>query len=123
MMGLAWAPCWVIAGLLPFRFIAGELDPEHIGGPLYAGFICGAVFSALAGVAAGRRGRGEVRPQQAAAWGAASGLFVGVLPFVVGDNGRYQNGWSVAIVATRVVAARIVANRPGEGGGFVPPAF
>jgi hypothetical protein len=116
LMGLAWAPSWVIAGLLPFRLIAGELDPEHIGGPLYAGFICGAVFSALAGVAAGRHRLHELSVSRAAGWGAASGLFVGVLPFVLGDNGRYQNGWSIAIVATSALAAGIAASRRlGEG--------
>jgi hypothetical protein len=120
IMGLAWAGVWVAVGLLPARLIVGELEPEHIGGPLYAGFICGAVFSELAGIASGRRRLDELSSSQAAVWGAASGLFVGVLPFVLGDNGAYQAGWTLAIVATSATAAGIAAGRRrlGEWSSF-----
>ena len=111
MMGLAWAAVWVPAGMVTARLILGELDPEHIGGPLYAGFICGAMFSELAGIASGQRRLDELSPVRAMAWGAASGLFGGVLPFVLGDNGSYQAGWSLTIVAISAIAAGIAAGR------------
>ncbi|HYN09715.1 MAG TPA: hypothetical protein VES67_20200 [Vicinamibacterales bacterium] len=124
MMGLAWAGAWVLAGLLPARLIVGELEPEHIGGPLYAGFICGTVFSELAGMASGRRRLDELSPYRAAAWGALSGLFVGVLPFVLGegDISNYQAVWATTIVATSATAAGIAAGRRRLGEGSIVPA-
>jgi len=109
MMGLAWAGAWVLAGLLPARLIVGELEPEHIGGPLYAGFICGAIFSELAGMASGRRRLDDLSSYRAAAWGAMSGLCVGVLPFVLGDDGSYSAGWATTVVAISSIAAGIAA--------------
>ena len=110
MMGLAWAFAWVPIGVVGARVFVGELDPPHIGGPLYAGFICGSIFSALAGLASGRR-LSEMSSAHAAGWGAASGALAGVIPFVIGDNGSYNNGWATMIVATSSIAAAIVANR------------
>ena len=86
MMGLAWAAVWILISMMAGPFYAGELEPEHIGGPLYAGVICGTIFSGLAGIASGRRRLGELSPSRAAAWGAISGLLVGALPFVIGDQ-------------------------------------
>jgi hypothetical protein len=123
-MGLAWAAAWVLAGLLPARLIVGELEPEHIGGPLYAGFICGTLFAELAGIASGRRRLAELSPYRAAAWGALSGLFVGVLPFVLGsgDISDYQAVWATTIVATSATAAGFAAGRRRLGEGSIFPA-
>jgi hypothetical protein len=85
-MGLAWAAVWVPIGVVAARLIAGELDPEHIGGPLYAGFLCGTVFSAVAGTASGRHRLDELSSARAVACGALSGLLIGALPFVIGDQ-------------------------------------
>jgi hypothetical protein len=121
-IGLSWAVTWVLAGLLPARLIAGNLNPEHIGGPLYAGFACGVLFVELAGSASGRRRLNELSSYRAAFHGAVGGLFVGVLPFVIGDNGRYQSGWSLLIVAAAATLAGIVARR-WLGEGSVLPAL
>jgi hypothetical protein len=86
MMGLAWATAWVPIGVFGGRLVAGEVEPEHIGGPLYAGLLCGSVFSAVAGIASARRWLGELSLWRAGAWGAVSGAVVGVLPFVIGDQ-------------------------------------
>jgi hypothetical protein len=86
VMGLAWAAAWIPVGVLAGLVIVGEAEPEHIGGPLYAGFLCGALFAAVAGIAAGRRRLDELSVAQAGARGAVSGLLVGVLPFVLGGN-------------------------------------
>ena len=66
--------------------IVGETEPEHIGGGLYGGFLCGLVFCAIAGFASGRCRLAEFSYVRAAAWGAVSGLMVGALPFVLGDS-------------------------------------
>jgi hypothetical protein len=79
MMGLAWAAAWVPVGSLAGWLMVGELDPEWIGGPLYAGFLCGAMFSAVAGIADGRRDLDEMALPRSGARGALSGLLVGTL--------------------------------------------
>jgi len=112
MMGLAWAGAWLPFGVLGGPLYAGELEPEHLGGPLYAGFVCGLVFAAVSGFASGRR-LGELSAYRAAAWGAVTGLFVGVLPFVMGggDTSDAQAGWMTLIVALIASAAAIAASR------------
>ena len=86
LMGLAWAAVWLAAGLVLGPLYAGELEPEHIGGPLYAGFIAGMLFSAIAGLASGRRRLADLSPLRAGAYGALVGAVVGLLPFVIGDQ-------------------------------------
>jgi hypothetical protein len=86
MMGFAWAAVWVPAGMIGGQIVVGELEPEHIGGPLYASVLCGAIFSALAGVASGRRRLGDLSFAQAATRGGLTGLVVGALPFLIGDQ-------------------------------------
>ena len=112
MMGLAWAGAWLPFGVVGGPLYAGELEPEHLGGPLYAGFACGLVFAAVSGFASGRR-LGELTAYQAAAWGAVSGLFTGMLPFVLGEGHAtdYEAAWSMAIVATSSIAAGLAASR------------
>lgn len=87
MMGLAWAGAWLPIGIVAARLVVvGDLDPEHIGGPLIAGFLYGAAFSAVAGIASGRRRLDDLSLSRAAASGAVSGLLVDVLLFVLEDN-------------------------------------
>jgi hypothetical protein len=83
LMGMAWAAAWVPVGSVVGWMIVGELEPEWIGGPLYAGFVCGAVFASVAGIAGGRRRLDEMSLTRAGARGAVSGLLVGSLWLVV----------------------------------------
>ena len=83
MMGLAWAAAWVPVGSLAGWLMVGELEPEHIGGSLYAGFLCGAMFSIVTGIADGRRGLAEMSLSRSAGRGAVSGLLGGALWLVV----------------------------------------
>ena len=99
MMGLAWAVVWVPVGMAAGSVIVGELEPEHIGGPLYAAFLCGSIFSAVAGIASRRRRLGELSFSRAAASGAVSGLLIGMLPFVLGDQkGSERPLWILPVV-------------------------
>ena len=72
--------------MLTGRLIVGEVEPEHVGGALYPSFLCGALFSALSGIATGRVRLDDLSVSRAAAWGAVSGVLVGALPFVLGDQ-------------------------------------
>lgn len=82
LMGLAWAGAWVPVGALAGGLIVGEVEPEHIGGPLYAGFLCGAAYSLVSGIAAGRRTLAGISLSLAGVRGMLTGLLVSGL-FVV----------------------------------------
>jgi len=83
LMGLVWAAAWVPVGALVGWLMVGELEPEWIGGPLYAGFLCGAMFSAVTGIAAGRRELDGMSLTQSGIRGAVSGLLAGGLWLIV----------------------------------------
>ena len=82
-MGLAWAAAWVPVGALAGWLIVGEMEPEWIAGPLYAGFLCGAIFSVLAGIADARSALDELSFPRAGSVGAVSGVVAGGLWLVV----------------------------------------
>ena len=77
-MGLGWGAAWGPLALL----IALIVDPDDsmdepwllVG--VLPGFICGAVFSAVTGIANGRRRLEELSFRPAGAWGMLSGLLV-----------------------------------------------
>ena len=83
-MGVIWAVVWAPVGVL----VGLTVDPDEsmdemgvaIGG--YPGFLCGAVFCIVVGGARGHRRFDELSFSRVGAWGAASGLLVGALPFV-----------------------------------------
>ena len=107
LMGLAWAAVWIGAGVVLGPIYAGELEPEHIGGPLYAGFIAGTLFSAVAGLASGRRRLADLSPLRAGAYGALVGAVVGMLPFVIGDQHAPGDRplWVLPVVLTGSMSA------------------
>jgi hypothetical protein len=111
LMGLGWAVAWIPLGLIGGTLIVGEAEPEHIGGPLYAGFLCGALFSALAGGVAGRRRLAELSLVGAAVWGTVSCLLVSVLVLVVGDvSGGPFPWWNyVGIVGAACLLSAVTA--------------
>ena len=112
-MGLAWAFFWVPVVALASAMVVGELEPEHIGGPLYTGFACSAIFSALAGLASGRRRLERLSLREAAVLGAAAGCATGMLPFVLGDGKTtdYDAAWATLAVVVSMSAAGVAANR------------
>jgi asparagine N-glycosylation enzyme membrane subunit Stt3 len=97
LMGLAWAAAWVPVGVLAGALIAAEVEPEYIGGPLYAGFLCGAFFSVVAGIASGRRRLEELSLGRAGASGVVIVPLLAVLPFVLGDTSGEPFPWLLYI--------------------------
>jgi hypothetical protein len=89
-MGLTWAAGWAVAGLL--IGVTSMLLPglpwdaffEVFDAPLPAlaipGFIGGALFSVVLGVAGRRRRFDELSLPRFAAWGAVGGLLVSLVP-------------------------------------------
>ncbi len=97
-MGLTWAAAWggvgAILGLLGFLGppFMGPPFMEPLGGLLggvsfgVAGFIAGASFSTVLGIAEGRRRFDEMSLPRFAFWGAAGGLLLSMLFFLLGGG-------------------------------------
>ena len=90
-MGLAWAAAWAVAGLLigVASKVGVPLDWyfEVFDAPLPAmavpGFIAGAFFSVVLGIAGRRRRFHELSLTSFAVWGALGGLLLGLAPAAV----------------------------------------
>lgn len=87
-MGLTWAAVWGPAGVLLGMVVDpdGSMDEMWVAVGAFPGFIGGVVFSAVLGIAAGRRRIDELPLARVGAWGALAGLLVGALPFAVGAS-------------------------------------
>jgi hypothetical protein len=78
---LAWAVTWLPIGLL-IGFIVdrdGSMDEPWIGVGTFPGFLCGAVFGLVTGMAIGRRTLDELSLPRSGFYGAMSGLLVSVV--------------------------------------------
>ena len=106
MVGFAWAAGWMPVGMISGALRVGELEPEHIGGPLYAGVLCGTVFALISGIASGRRKYGDLSFARAAAYGLVTGALIGLLPFVIGDQKASDRPvWLLPLVLSSSMAA------------------
>jgi O-antigen/teichoic acid export membrane protein len=102
--GLAWAAGWTLIGMLGvvvfYALYPGAPDVVDIWIPVFAypGFLAGVGFSVLLRVAEGRRSFDEVSLSRLAAWGAAVGLLVGVLPFALGTPSDRFPLWLLGVI-------------------------
>jgi hypothetical protein len=128
-MGLAWAAAWVPVGSLAGWLLVAELEPEWIGGPLYAGFVCGAVFAVVSRIADGSSALGEMSLPRSGIAGAVSGLLAGGLWLTVvllSDPPLWRLegavvGGLTALSAISGVASALLA-RIGKNGASAHPA-
>ena len=86
-MGLTWALVWGPAAVLIGLIVDpdGSMDEMWVAVGAYPGFLGGVVFSVVLGIAARRRRFDELSLPRVGLWGAAAGLLVGTLPFLVGE--------------------------------------
>ena len=98
-MGLIWAAGWGLIGVLIGMFVdpQGSIDDMWVATLGVPGFLGGVVFSAMLGVAEGRRGFDELSLSRFGAWGAVAGLLLGVLPFVAGSPTSELPLWLLGI--------------------------
>ena len=77
-MGMGWGAAWVPVALLVALIVDpnDSMDEPWLLVGMLPGFLCGAVFSAVAGIADGRRGLDELSFIPAGARGVLSGLLV-----------------------------------------------
>ena len=100
-MGLTWALVWAPVAVLVGTQI---VDPDNSMDEMWVmigalpGFLSGVIFSALLGIAAGRRRLDELSIARVGGWGAAAGLLIGILPFVLGDSEGGRPVWPLAVV-------------------------
>jgi hypothetical protein len=137
-MGLTWAVGWAVAGLLigvTSILLPGLLDFffEVFDAPLPAmavpGFFGGVFFSAVLGIAGGRRRFRELSLPRFAAWGALGGLLLTLFPFALvavglastegSSIGPWQSiavlGPTFILLSTVSAAATLMLARMAEG--------
>lgn len=102
LMGLAWAAVWTPVGVLLGLAVDwdGSMEEIWVAVGAYPGFLCGALFYAVLGVAAACRRLEDLSLSQAAARGAVSGVLVSAMPFLAlatieGDDSQ---GWPLALL-------------------------
>lgn len=115
VMGLGWAVVWAPVAVLVGLILDpdGSMDEMWPAIGAYPGFLCGVVFTALLGIAYGRR-LGELPLSRAAAWGAAAGVLVGVLPFTIGESTSKLPVWQLAAIVIGSFTAMSAASAVGS---------
>ena len=100
LMALTWAVVWAPVGVLIGMIVDpnDSMEEMWIAVGAYPGFLCGAVFFAVLGIAEGRCRFDELSLSRVGAWGAVSGLLVGVLPFVVGTPNPVLPLWMWGVI-------------------------
>jgi hypothetical protein len=100
LMGLTWAVAWALLAVLIGMIVDpdGSMDEMWVAVGGYPGFLCGAVSSAVLGTLGGRRRSDELSLSHVGASGAAAGLLVGVLPFVLGEPTSEIPLWQLGAV-------------------------
>jgi hypothetical protein len=99
-MGLTWALVWAPVAVLIGLFVDPDASMDEMWPAIgaYPGFLGGVVFSTVLAIAARRRRLDELSLSRVAAWGAAAGLLVGVLPFTIGEPATERPLWLLAAV-------------------------
>jgi hypothetical protein len=116
-MGLLWAIPWAVVAVL----IGFIVDPDDsmdemwflIGA--YPGFLGGVLFSIVLAIAERRRNLSELSVRRFGAWGAAAGLVIGVLPFLLGTPAAHVD---VARLATVVISSFTVMSAASAAGSL-----
>lgn len=116
-MGLMWAVPWAIVAVV----IGMLVDPDEsmdemwplIGA--YPGFLGGVLFSIVLSIAERRRNLSELSVRRFGAWGAAAGLVIGVVPFMLGTpSGEID----VARLATIVIGSFTLMSAASAAGSL-----
>lgn len=102
-MGLSWAVAWAPIGVLIGMIVdpTGAMDEPWIAVGMYPGFLGGVLFSAVLGLAAGRRRFDELSLSRFGVLGAVAGLLLGLLPFGIlaaGTSGAGLPLWLLGAV-------------------------
>lgn len=131
VMGLMWAVVWAPVAVVVGLVIDpdGSMDEMWVAVGAYAGFIGGVVFSMILAAATRRRTLGELSIARVAGWGAAAGLLVGSLPFLLGTPAAGVPLWalggaivgSITVLSAASAAGSLALARRGDTRKLPPP--
>jgi hypothetical protein len=115
-MGLTWALMWAPVAVLIGLFVDpdGSMDEMWPAIGAYPGFLGGVVFSMVLATAARHRRLDELSLARVAAWGAAAGLLVGVLPFTIGQSTTERPLWLLATVVVGTITLLSAVSAAGS---------
>lgn len=108
---LIWALACAIAAVLLSLVVdpVGAMEEIWPAVGAYPGFIGGLLFSAVLWVGEARRGTSGWSMPQVAAWGAAIGVAVALLPFAVASNAELPPGLVAVLVFGSVIPASVAS--------------
>jgi hypothetical protein len=107
LLGFGWAIVWApIAILIGTRIIDPDnsMDEMWVAIGAYPAFLSAVLFSVMLGLPESGK-LGAISLGRAAALGAASGLIVGTLPFLVGTSTSDLPLWQLALLVVGSIAA------------------
>jgi hypothetical protein len=115
-MGLTWALVWGPVAVLIGMAVDpdGSMDEMWVAIGAYPGFLGGVVFSAVLAIAARHRGLDDLPLSRVALWGAAAGLLVGTLPFLIGDPASDRPVWVLAAIVISAITLLSAASAAGS---------
>ncbi|MBB6072294.1 hypothetical protein HNQ61_003956 [Longimicrobium terrae] len=115
-MGLTWALVWGPVAVLIGMAVDpdGSMDEMWVAIGAYPGFLGGVVFSAVLAIAARRRGLDDLPLSRVAIWGAAAGLLVGTLPFLIGEPTSDRPVWVLAAIVISSITLLSAASAAGS---------
>ena len=98
LLGVTWAVCWGVAAVLVGMVVDpdGSMDEMWVAIGALPGFLGGVTFATALSLLARRRRFDELSVPRFAAWGAAAGLVVGAIPFVLGSPTSAFPLWQLA---------------------------
>ena len=116
LMGLTWAAAWAPVGVLIGMIVDpdGSMDEPWLAIGAYPGFLCGAVFSVVLGIAARRRRLDDLSLSRMGAWGAVAGMLVGSFPFAVGEPTSELPVWLLGGVVVGSITLLSAASASGS---------
>ncbi len=110
-MGVIWAVVWGVVAVLIGLVVDpdGSMDEMWVAIGGLPGLLGGIAFSVVLGMAARRRHLDELSMPRVARWGAAAGLLVGMLPFLIGDVTSESPLWLLAVVVGTITSLGVLS--------------
>ena len=116
-MGLLWAVPWAVVAVLLGMVIDpdGSMDEMWWVIGAYPGFLGGVLFSIVLSIAERRRNLSDLSVRRFGAWGAAAGLVIGVIPFLLGTPSADTD---VVRLATAVIGSFTLMSAASAAGSL-----
>jgi hypothetical protein len=124
LMGVMWAAVWAPVAVLVGYIVDpdGSMDEMWVAIGAYAGFLGGVAFATVLAIVGRKRRFDQLSLPRFAVWGAGAGLFVGTLPFLIGEATTRLPLWllagvvigSVTLLSAGSAAASLALARRAE---------